>query len=276
MEMNIKLVACDLDGTLLNDNGEVSKENLDAINTLSKMGIYFVPASGRAYGELIAQLSENPDIRYYVLSSGANIYDKETELSESVSLSPDAVRCAMSAFCEYEHFSIAHVGRDCVVSFEALESSSLVRGYLRELFLSVSVDMPNFETDILKTNGVDMICTVFESAEVLDEVVSKVSKIPNIEVVTGTLGRGVFNIEICAKGADKGSAVARLADKLGIPYENVAVIGDSGNDYSMISKFKNSFAVKNARSIIKNAANYELCSNNEHAIAYLLKSFLEV
>ena len=41
MEMDIKLVACDLDGTLLNDKGEVSKENLDAIKTLAKKGIYY-------------------------------------------------------------------------------------------------------------------------------------------------------------------------------------------------------------------------------------------
>ena len=78
--MKIKLVACDLDGTLLNDKGEVSRENLDAIKELTERGIYFVPASGRAYAELIPPLSENPYIRYYALSSGANLYDKESDL----------------------------------------------------------------------------------------------------------------------------------------------------------------------------------------------------
>ena len=275
MEMKIKLVACDLDGTLLNDKGEVSRENLDAIKTLTERGIYFVPASGRAYAELIPPLSENPYIRYYALSSGANLYDKESDLSESVSISREAVRRAMEIFAEHEYFSLAHIGKECVMSAEALRKTPLVYGYLRDLFFAVAVDIPNYESEIANSDGVDMLCAVFESAEALDDVVKKVSEIPNVEIATGTLGRGIFNIEICAVGADKGSAVARLADKLGIPYDEVAVVGDSGNDYSMISKFKNSFAVKNARSIIKNAANYELCSNNEHAIAYLLKNFVE-
>jgi Cof subfamily protein (haloacid dehalogenase superfamily) len=274
-KMKIKLVACDLDGTLLNDNGEVSKENLDAIRALFERGIYFVPASGRAYGELIPPLSENPYIRYYALSSGANLYDKESDLSESVSLPRDVVSRAMEIFAEHEFFSLAHIGKECAMSAEALRKTPLVYGYLRDLFLSVGLDMPNYEEDIKKSDSVDMLCAVFDSAEALDDVVKRVGEIPNVEIATGTLGRGVYNIEICAVGADKGSAVARLADRLGISYDEVAVIGDSGNDYSMISKFKNSFAVKNARSIIKNAANYELCSNNEHAIAYLLKNFVE-
>lgn len=273
--MKIKLVACDLDGTLLNDKGEVSRENLDAIRELFERGIYFVPASGRAYSELLPSLSDNPYIRYYALSSGANIYDSDSDLSESVSLPRDVVSRALDIFREHEFFSLAHIGKECAISADSLRNSPLVYGYLRDLFLSVGLDMPNYEEDIKKSDSVDMLCAVFDSAEALDDVVRRVGEIPNVEIAIGTLGRGVHNIEICAVGADKGSAVARLADRLGISYDEVAVVGDSGNDYSMISKFKNSFAVKNARSIIKNAANYELCTNNEHAVAYLLKNFVE-
>ena len=49
---NYKIIASDLDGTLLNDDGEISNENIDAINTFYNKGIAFVPCTGRTYSEI--------------------------------------------------------------------------------------------------------------------------------------------------------------------------------------------------------------------------------
>lgn len=273
--MKIRLVASDLDGTLLNSDGELSEENAEAIRKLNEMGIYFVPATGRTYAELIPALAENPNIRYYVLSSGAAIYDKHTDVCSSVSLTPDAVSRMFRIFEKYEHFKVAHCGKRVVMSLRELSETPLVYGYLRELFFKVSDDVDDVRGYLESRDDVDMLCAVFESAEVLDAVVSAVKEIGGVEICTKTLGRGVYNIEVCASGADKGSAVARLADMLGIEYSEVATLGDSANDYSMILGFENSFAVENARSIIKEAANYSLCSNNDHAIAHLLENYIK-
>ncbi len=273
--MKIRLVASDLDGTLLNSSGELSEENAEAIRTLNEMGIYFVPATGRTYKELIPAIAENPYIRYYVLSSGAAVYDKYTDVCSSISLPSDTVRRIFRIFGNYEHFGIAHCGKSAIMSVRELKATPLVYGYLRELFLEVAEDVDNFRENLEARDDVDMLCAVFESAEVLDAVVAAVKEIGGVEVCTKTLGRGVYNIEICAGGADKGSAVARLADMLGIDYSEVATLGDSANDYSMISKFENSFAVENARSLIKDSANYSLCSNNNHAIKNLLERFIK-
>ncbi len=273
--MKIRLVASDLDGTLLNSKGELSEENAEAIRALYEMGIYFVPATGRTYSELVPAIANNPCIRYYVLSSGAAVYDKKADISSSISLPADTVRRAFRVFERYEYFGVAHCGKSAVMSVRELKKSPLVYGYLRELFLEVAEDVDNFRENLEARCDVDMLCAVFESAEVLDAVIAEIKAIGGVEVCTGTLGRGVYNIEICAKGADKGGAVARLADMLGIDSGEVAVIGDSANDYSMISRFENSFAVENARSLIKDTANYSLCSNNDHAIKYLLESFIK-
>jgi hydroxymethylpyrimidine pyrophosphatase-like HAD family hydrolase len=115
---------------------------------------------------------------------------------------------------------------------------------------------------------------VVKDAQALEQVYSEIEKIPDLALAKNTIGRGLFNLEIAASLANKGEAVSRLAKMLGIDESEVAVIGDSGNDYPMISRFEKSFAVKNARSTIKEAANYELCSNNEHAIEYLLKNVI--
>ena len=74
-----KMVASDLDGTLLNSHEQVSRENWDAIAKLQQQNIHFVPASGRAWAEMPAFLRESDLIRYYITSDGTMIYDKKEQ-----------------------------------------------------------------------------------------------------------------------------------------------------------------------------------------------------
>ena len=61
---NIKIIASDLDGTLLNSNSEVSAENLEAIRKLAEKGVFFVPATGRSLSEIPKAIAYIPEIRY--------------------------------------------------------------------------------------------------------------------------------------------------------------------------------------------------------------------
>ena len=61
----IKLIASDLDGTLLNSRSEISGENLCAIHALSKRGIHFVPSTGRTLSELPAEINEQLIVEFY-------------------------------------------------------------------------------------------------------------------------------------------------------------------------------------------------------------------
>ena len=74
--MEYKIVASDLDGTLLQYDGRVSAENWRAIEEMGKMGVQFVPASGRSFNEMPDELRESPLIRYYITSDGTTVYDK--------------------------------------------------------------------------------------------------------------------------------------------------------------------------------------------------------
>ena len=76
--MKYKIVASDLDGTLLDSKGEVSAENLSAICELHARGAFFVPASGRSLSEIPRTLRDEESIRFYIHSSRAGIYDKKT------------------------------------------------------------------------------------------------------------------------------------------------------------------------------------------------------
>ena len=76
--MDYKIIASDLDGTLLDSTGHISNENFEAIKQLNKSSVYFVPASGRTLAEMPKELVENENIRYIIYSNGAVVYDKIT------------------------------------------------------------------------------------------------------------------------------------------------------------------------------------------------------
>ena len=75
--MSYKLFACDLDGTLLDDNSNVSKDNFDAIEQMTKDGIEFALCTGRTFYEIPQSLRDFQSIRYIIYSDGSVIYDKK-------------------------------------------------------------------------------------------------------------------------------------------------------------------------------------------------------
>ena len=77
--MKFKLIACDLDGTLLRDDSTVSAENFSAINTLVKSAVEFVVCTGRTFYEIPKELLECDDIRYIIYSDGSAAYDKKEQ-----------------------------------------------------------------------------------------------------------------------------------------------------------------------------------------------------
>ena len=74
--MKYKLLACDLDGTLLDDNSNVSAENLNAIDEMVKLGVEFAICTGRTNDEIPKVLLDNKSIRYIIYSDGSVILDK--------------------------------------------------------------------------------------------------------------------------------------------------------------------------------------------------------
>jgi len=76
--MPYRLIAADLDGTLLNDSGEISDENLRAAEWLAGRGVWFVPATGRTLAEIPARVKNSPAVRRILHSNGAVLLDKES------------------------------------------------------------------------------------------------------------------------------------------------------------------------------------------------------
>ena len=86
----------------------------------------------------------------------------------------------------------------------------------------------------------------------------------------------VTNIEINDVNATKGRILAKVAEKMGIRKEEVAILGDGSNDYSMFVEFPNSFAMENAIPEIKEVAKYITASNSDHGVAKAIYRILDI
>ena len=77
--MTCRLIAFDLDGTLLDNHKQIPEENLRALQAAAERGVLLVPATGRILRGIPPRLRELPFLRYYILSNGAAVYDTREE-----------------------------------------------------------------------------------------------------------------------------------------------------------------------------------------------------
>ena len=114
---NYKLIACDLDGTLVSTDLTISADNKKAISEFKKMGVHFVPCTGRTLSEM-QEVVKNPDIRYIIYSNGAAIWDKETDKTTFLGFSKETAAELMDILLSFDCFIIIHYRGETFASQE--------------------------------------------------------------------------------------------------------------------------------------------------------------
>jgi Cof subfamily protein (haloacid dehalogenase superfamily) len=263
-----KLIAIDMDGTLLNDEREISLENYEAIQKARQNGVKIVLASGRPlvgfkrYLEELHLISEEDYVVAFngaiVQSTGGNKIISKTTLGledykELYELSKD-LKVNIHALTE-----------DTVISpkdskYTSLESEiNLIHKNI------IAVEEVPYDTDILKVMFID-------DAEIIDEIVDK---IPETISDKYTIVRSEpFFLEFLHKSVNKGTGVAALAEKLNIKQEEVICIGDAGNDMHMVKYAGLGVAMGNAFPELKRAASFITRTNDEHGVAHVINKFI--
>lgn len=265
-----KLIACDLDGTLLDDNLQISDVNKAAIKELSKKGVYFVPATGRALSE-IPEIIENPYIRYIIYSNGAVVYDKDGGKSIMICMSKEASDFVLDVIGKYDCYFVAHMGGE---TFAEQMSLRMRDGYNVSSNVKVLVDKyANIGKDIEKRlrgmNGVESYSVFFKSENDKSRCKDELSRDNRLYVVDSYS----CNIEIFCAGAGKDVSLVKLCEKLNIDLEDVITIGDSGNDISMTRIAGLGLAAENGCESIKAVADDVICSNNRHVVKCVLDKY---
>ena len=270
-----KIVASDLDGTLLNKEQIVSEENLCAISKIKRLGVEFVPTTGRAMNELNPALMNCPDIRYIITSDGAVVFDKNVGRPILTRyISKDAVRLVLESIRPCNVFIVVHEGGKTYFdknkyNTEFLETCG-IDAYFGHIISQHAEAIDNFESFLLASNEMEMIALFFE----FDEVACSSKQIfeDSGKLCAAHSNKGY--LEVYSSDAGKGKTLTAFANMLGIDIDDVIAIGDSKNDSTMIEEAGLGLAVSNACDALKELADQTICDNSEHIAKYVLENFI--
>ena len=271
----IKLVASDLDGTLLNRNKEITPRLFGALKNLDELGVYFVPSTGRPFGTVPKAIKELPFLKYVITSNGATIYDavEQKNIIENF-LTPEAVDAVIEIAKELpvitEYFIdgkayIAKAVYDDLTPFELTESHE---AYIKNSRTPVE----DFWNEMKKNNTVlENINLVFKDMDLRKEIWDKLKATELASVTAAT----TKNIEITSLFATKAKALEKLCDLLGLTREQVLAMGDGDNDMPMIQFAGIGVAMENGEEHIKQAADIIADDCNDFGAAKILEQIIE-
>ena len=271
--MAVKVILLDLDGTLLNSGKTISTANYAALEKAAAMGVHIVPATGRFYEGLPKVVRDLPFVRYVVTVNGAEIYDtKEKQVLCKEELDPEEALAiyeylsSLPALCDAYVEGWGYMERSYYSRIEEFATVPYVAKMLRELRTLVD-DMKAFLTQH-KTQKVMAFFNDMDRRAVELERVKAL--FPNTAVSSSISN----NIEVNAKKATKGGALANLCAVLGIDVKDSMAFGDGSNDLGMIQNAGIGVAMGNAYPGLKEAADFVTLTCDEDGVAHAITKFV--
>lgn len=274
--MKIKLIASDLDGTLLTKDKRISERTRQALTLAAQKGIFFVPATGRSFSSVPKEVLSLPGTEYVITSNGAAVYSAKTGMrihgctleEESVSLLLLALESAQGTALEVFVDGIPYAQEDYVADPESYGATEFGIQYVKQTRRPIK-DIFAFAMENKKRlDGLDFVCGCDQELEKLQRRVEK--EVPHIYVTSSMAHR----LEISHVQTGKGNALRWLLDNLGIPASQAMAFGDGDNDIPMLSAVKYSFAMENGLESCKKCAWKVTASNEADGVAAAIESFI--
>lgn len=285
----IKVIASDMDGTLLGDDHKPAPETLAAVQRACDSGIRFMIATGRNFPGAMAELKDCGLVCDYIVSSGAEVRNPRQQV---VAIHPISMELCRTIYEEIKDYPISVTfctdGNDYKIGTpEEIEESLMLQMHL---FFS---DLPREE--LVQTETYQRIIRSTKTVSDMDEL--EAAKVPIYKLFLYSEDKGMLgelkqrleqnkeiaaassfptNLEITDVKAQKGPVLKEYIESLGYTMDEVMALGDSLNDLSMIEMdFGATVAMANAEPEVKDAAKYITKSNTEFGVAYAIDRLLE-
>lgn len=259
----IKLIASDMDGTLLNNKGELAPEFYEVFKELRKKNILFAAASGRQYFTLVRTFESIKDDIIFIAENGTLIIYQGEEIALN-SLDKKIAGELIQKARTIEGVNIVVCTRTGAYVEKRSERfiDEVEKYYVK---YQVVDDLMQVEGDILKVTLCD-----FKGAETNSNPYFKDLK-ENLHICIA----GEHWLDMMAKGVSKGLAIKHLQQLFNIKYEETMVFGDYLNDLEMLQNAHYSYAMDNAHPELKKAARFIAKTNEENGVIEKIKEFLE-
>ena len=274
MKQDIRIIALDLDGMLLNSNKELTRRNYDALEAAAARGIQIVPTTGRFYDAMPKVVRELPFVNYAITINGAQVRDLRT--GQVLYRAEIPWRQAVEIMAFLDTLPVVY---DCFMDDAAWMTASLKAHidactddvHYRKMLRELRQDVPELkafvtarEQDVQKSQFFTMDAAL--RARMLEELSRRFGG-----VITSSALR--HNVEINNERANKGSALLALAEHLGCGAENVMSFGDGLNDLAMIRAAGLGVVMANGFDEVKACADYITDDCDHDGVAAAIEKF---
>jgi len=264
----IKVIFCDMDGTLLDEKGNLPPQFEEIMDMVLARGAIFVPASGRQYSALTYQLPKYVDKFIFIAENGTFAARKDEELF-STTLKPELVVEALTR-CESvpETYPVLCGKRVAYVDKRWEPYLGEMTKYFTQYELVEDLMVPAREAEIIKVAVCD-----YQHAQAETRVYPALQSLAEGGELQVVLSSNYW-IDMMATGVSKGVAARRIQQLLGVKPEECAAFGDYLNDFELLQAVKYSYAMENAHHELKEVARGEAPSNEHYGVMQVLRKLL--
>lgn len=286
-----KLVAVDLDGTLLNSYGEISENTKRVVKKVMKNGVEFVLASGRSIDSIKNIANDLGGIQYIIAGNGAVTYDIKQNTNIYENYIPKDKALELIKTCE-ENSIFYNVYTNKTIVTNSLRYNVLYyykENLNKEDSKKTNITIVDSIYDYVKNMQDEKIMKLFicdETESVFKSIIKKFEDMPNLETLdvahmsrkiikkgTEKIPIEYYYTEISMKNVDKWNAVENLINKIGIQKEEVIAIGDNINDKKMIEEAGLGISLEGSSPVVTEIADYITLDNNNDGVAMALEKF---
>ncbi|MCC3381974.1 Cof-type HAD-IIB family hydrolase [Paenibacillus farraposensis] len=283
----MKLFAIDLDGTLLNEEGKISKVNAKAIRQAQQQGVQVAIATGRASYDAWVKLEEAGLAAPVIGANGATVHDIHRRQLASIPMDREETFDVLSWLREHDFYYEVMTDR----AIYSPQNGHQLLAVEMDRLLSTNPDIPldtllqaaekqydqtglthiaSYEDIPQDTQIYNVLCFSFDQAK-LERGRERYRNFGSLNMVISS----DHNFEVEHKDASKGNALRYLANHLSIPMQEAVAIGDSYNDISMLTMAGKGIAMGNAKDDIKAACAEVTLTNAEDGVAHALLNILK-
>ena len=286
-----KLVAIDLDGTMLNSYGIVTEYTKKVIKETIEKGTDVIIASGRPIDSIQTIAKEIGSNKYFIAGNGAMVYDIEKDQVIYEKYMSKQKILEIIKLCEENSISY-NVYTDKTILATSLKYNVLYyhkENLKKEENKKTNINIISDMYEYIKNNEEEKFLKITvcdDNKSIFNSVIRKLKKIENIDVLdvshmsrkiikqgTQDIPIEYYYTEISRKNVDKWYALEYLINEINISKDEVIAIGDNMNDKKMIENAGMGIVMQGSTPVVTDIADYITDSNNEDGVAKALKKF---
>lgn len=274
MDQDLKILAIDLDGTLLNKQNQVTPENIEAIRQARARGIEVVPCTGRLLCESRFAIEAIGGCRYSMHCNGSVVWDHRA--NRPVFLSAFAPALAQDIIRRLEAanvlFQVYVDDADCCPTrFRDQFTSEIFNATYARIFKDKQLWMDDVGAGIEKC-GLKVLKFYIPNRDhdLLVRMKAEMTSLPGVDATYSSH----YSLELFQAGMDKLNGLTKLLEHLGLGFENLMMIGDSENDLRAIRAARVGVCMENGQDFVREAADYVTLDRNHSGVAHAIEKYL--